>query len=1405
MVSAGYCPGLSSIKLYILGDEDILNLSTVSIKTYETFVSNEIPVPGGLFDPRMGAIVNLFNCVTCGHNHHKCPGHFGSYNTGVPVLQPIAQEDVIKWLKIVCLKCGTLLIDPLKVKDKPVKQKLQFAATLQTSYKICPNCHEKHPKIKSSDDNIFFIQAIEHDGLINVMKLADIKSVLEKISDKTCNIMGISTDSHPRKYYITNVLVPPIPIRPSFKSPLTNKSHRTSPLIDFLKHIIRKSKVKGDETTNEKNAMFITRCFYDMIRGGSQKKGEVRTTNIIAGSPSDALLKTLSGKKGRIRNFLMGHRGFNGARITISGNATLRVDEVGIPNYVVRTLLISVTVREYNKNILWNYIQAGKCPRYKKVISGKEHIIDKANRSDITLEYGDVIYRHLVDGDVVNFNRQPSLKESAVGSHKAVTFDTDEQNTFQINVGACVNYGADFDGDQMLLKALTSCRSIAEAKTVTSVNRWLLSQSNAVAVNGEVQDAVVGSALLTRSIIKMDKLRAMRLFARTNIVDIIFDKEVYTGRDIISLLLKRTPINYRGRPAYYKDAYKDYIDYDPNDIAVVIEKGIVKSGILDKATIGEQISGGPFHLIALEYGTQRALDVIFQYQQIVIEYLNMRGFSMGLDNLFIKKETRETIDQIVSNKILESEAYTDRLLRDQIFPPMGISKYDYYESQQLSILSLGENVTGAIFADMAQKENDLMNMIIFGSKGKPANIIEMMGVRGSVTLEGKRMPSLFSPGRCSTYFPRFAVDPASRGFVKEPLMEGVSPNSMGYLAQSSRQMLVQKTQSTAATGANHRRHIKNMENTITNNLRQTMKSFMLIQFIYGEDGFDPRYLINQKIDTVFKNNNELVDYFKSSMSTNKDEIITIIKDRDWYRNMMYSLDRVGLQYRGFSDSIPLGIHVDSIIDHYFEDTKLTGEDLNIKYAEVKEYIDTVYYFYINETQRKKKMKVPEFIQNASRCLQITLRIKLCSNKLQYVRKSNVKVMLDNITAKLIRSLVPPGSCVGIQAGQGVGEPLTQSMLDAVHGGSAGARAGLENIKETLGSKYAAPDTNNMIIRLQQEVSKDKIRVSTIADYLKRLKLIDLYKSWQIFLEDFGEPIHPDYIHEKTWIHSFVKTHPVTKEDLSRWVIRLSLNKHLLIYKSLSVETVIEVMYNTMANIYIVYSTEEDNEVIIRIYLKESSLIREVNIETYITTVLINNILDINVRGISNILNARVIPDVLFVTKPDGSFIKQDCFMIKTVGQDLKGLLAMSANIVDDIDIDNITIGTVMDCADIYGIEAARARIVENLISKMEGKAPDYHHLALYADILTWTGDVKSIEKAIHQERNKTFARASGYSASQVLMQAALKGTVDNTSSIASPIMLGGLPKVGTGYNDFLLDEEFIQEHSTNVLDIVTKA
>jgi len=69
-------------------------------------------------------------------------------------------------------------------------------------------------------------------------------------------------------------------------------------------------------------------------------------------------------------------------------------------------------------------------------------VVKQANE----LEIGNIVHRHLVDGDPCLFNRQPTLHKMSMMTHKIVILP---HSTFRLNVTVCKPYNADFDGDEM--------------------------------------------------------------------------------------------------------------------------------------------------------------------------------------------------------------------------------------------------------------------------------------------------------------------------------------------------------------------------------------------------------------------------------------------------------------------------------------------------------------------------------------------------------------------------------------------------------------------------------------------------------------------------------------------------------------------------------------------------------------------------------------------------------------------------------------------------------------------------------------------------------------------------------------------------------------------------------------------
>lgn len=57
-----------------------------------------------------------------------------------------------------------------------------------------------------------------------------------------------------------------------------------------------------------------------------------------------------------------------------------------------------------------------------------------------------IVERHIVDGDYVVFNRQPTLHRMSMMGHKIKILPF---STFRLNLSVTTPYNADFDGDEM--------------------------------------------------------------------------------------------------------------------------------------------------------------------------------------------------------------------------------------------------------------------------------------------------------------------------------------------------------------------------------------------------------------------------------------------------------------------------------------------------------------------------------------------------------------------------------------------------------------------------------------------------------------------------------------------------------------------------------------------------------------------------------------------------------------------------------------------------------------------------------------------------------------------------------------------------------------------------------------------
>jgi len=165
---------------------------------------------------------------------------------------------------------------------------------------------------------------------------------------------------------------------------------------------------------------------------------------------------------------------------------------------------------------------------------------------------GDILERQLIDGDIVIFNRQPSLHRINIMAHKVRILPG---KTFRLNFDATHPYGADFDGDEMNLHVPQTLEAQAEAKYLMWVNNQIFSPRTGDAIITNNEDGITGMYLLTEDTTRLTKKEASYLLALAGIYELPKPGKdgLYAGKDIFSMLLPSNLISNKGKGPDSKD------------------------------------------------------------------------------------------------------------------------------------------------------------------------------------------------------------------------------------------------------------------------------------------------------------------------------------------------------------------------------------------------------------------------------------------------------------------------------------------------------------------------------------------------------------------------------------------------------------------------------------------------------------------------------------------------------------------------------------------------------------------------------------------------------------------------------------------------------------------------------------
>ena len=977
---------IDTVQFDVLSPKQIRHLSVCEITTDELYEDNR-PKLNGLRDPRLGVSSRLGRCASCNQTWSKCSGHFGHYELPHPVYNIGWIPEVLQWLRHSCRHCG------------------HVSATVLG--KKCPTCKKPCPKYMKA--NAVTLRITEHDAPTRDLLAPEAHQYLEQIPKENVHIFrGRKDDFHPSSLVMTVLPIPPNCVRPSPTidgDEVRGEDDLTRRLLYILRVAKGYAKVQNEASVIREHALRRTQDAVHMYI--DQKRMSSKQI-----SSQKSIASRLRGKTGRLRGTLMGKRSNFTARTVITGDSMLDMREVGVPQHVADTLTIVEHVNRLNYKHLRELVRTqDKTIKYVIRPDGTRLDMRTIKGRIEQLKQGWSVERTMRNGDPVLFNRQPSLHRMSIMCHRARIMPVGK--TFRLNLSCTTPYNADFDGDEMNLHLLQSHESRADALELMSVAKNIITPQANRPVMGIVQDSLLSSFMMTQPDVTLDKAEMCNIVMWVEGAELPppdLPGPLWTGLQCMSLLFPK--------------------DFQWRDMIV---DGILVKGPLGKKALGRS-HGSIIHRLYNDYGPDRCCQFINELQRINHLWFSTQGFSIGIGDMRISKQTAERVRQECADVDEKAEQ-----LRKQYG--------DDAEGNINRMLNQTRDSMGLIAQSSMSKDNCLGLMVKSGSKGSMVNILQIMACVGQQNCSGKRMQPTLS-GRTLPMFRPSDVSTRSRGFVKHSYIDGLQPDEYWHHTVGGREGLIDTAVKTSTTGYIQRRLVKSLESVhVANDKTVRDSQGRVIQFRYGEDGIDG--MCHEMVESPFDDMDELPNHYYS-----------------WPCVLQsFHLWKYALKTR-LGDKWAISVPVQRIVN-----TKKDGGHVNEK--QCRDIIQPL----LDATQHIPLVKA--YILSI-----LAIETLPCSAK-------NLKDIIKILMQKWHASIVAPGEMVGTIAAQSVGEPTTQMTLNTFHNAGNSAKnvtLGVPRFEELINAstKMKTP----VLTVFSKDANINPETAWKLKTEIKRLRLID---------------------------------------------------------------------------------------------------------------------------------------------------------------------------------------------------------------------------------------------------------------------------------------------------------------------------
>ena len=858
---------ISGVRFGILDPDTIRKLSVERIITPDTYDADGTPVTSGLMDGLLGTIDPGQRCKTCGARVGSCPGHFGHIELSRPVIHVGFNKLIYKVLRSTCRACHRVLLEPVEIKeivekmdeyeeqwgvpDYDLVEEIMKRAAKKNS---CTYCNEEQNKIRLEKPTTYYEEVEADTGQKQTNKLSplDIHSWFKEITVDDCRLLGINPNFARPEWVILWVLpVPPVSVRPSItlENGIRSEDDLTHKLVDIIR--INQRLLENREAGAPQ---LIVEDLWELL----QYHVSTYFDNEISGIPparhrSGRALRTitqrLKGKEGRFRANLSGKRVDFSARTVISPDPLLSINEVGVPKDIAEILTVPERVTEWNIEEMKELVMKGprQFPGVNYIIRPDGRRVDLRYARNLqavadSLQPEFIIERHLRNGDVVLFNRQPSLHRMSIMAHevKVVPY-----KTFRLTLPVCRPYNADFDGDEMNLHVPQSEEAQAEARILMRVQEQISTPRYGGPIIGAIQDFITSGYYLTKKDAVYTKSEAAQLITAAGLENLPKpDKKgpksepMWSGKSLFSALLPDS-FNF----TMFNNLCEKHDTCKKTRCSVegyiLIVDGKLISGIIDKKAFGAEVPDSVLHRILKEYGANVTKNFLDNVTRMLTTNITLRGFSMGASDIDVplvaEKKINEILDKAKKDVLKVITQYESGTLERQA----GRTEEETLEARIMEILAQARTDCSDVAASYLNPENEALIMAKTGARGNMLNLGQMSACVGQQAVRGQRIKRGYRD-RVLPFFKQGDLSAEAHGFVDSSFRTGLNPIEFFMHAAGGREGLVDTAVRTSQSGYMQRRLVNALQD-ISSCYDRTVRNAAgeIVQFLYGEDNIDP--------------------------------------------------------------------------------------------------------------------------------------------------------------------------------------------------------------------------------------------------------------------------------------------------------------------------------------------------------------------------------------------------------------------------------------------------------------------------------------------------------------------------------------------------------------------------------------